>query len=268
MASLVGKVGLMVRRLNPRIPEEQGDSKVASAWFVDPGRSAVEFVLCCLWVVQFLFADTRQGPALQRDWIYDPAAQRGHDTLDTLSGLFVGVHMFTITYYKYTTNRTWFLLQPCNFWVFALTYMHFSRSALAVFMFNIYLHLQWGSWLGLLVADLRDYKHVVEIINFFTLHIAIVLAPVYHIVRGTFAIYPSDVFGCGTVFIMYHWLCCLPLAILTGWNIDYMMCPPTQLRKLGGNYRIVMAVVGYLLAAAMRLGLAGSILALVGRGGR
>jgi len=261
MATLLANAGLYLRKMNPGIPETQGESKVIAAWFVDPGQTALEFVLSLVWLAHFLWA----GTTCLTDWTYDPKAQRELDSVDVIVGVIIAVHIITITYYKVTTSRTWFLLQPCNVWVFGLTFLHFSRSAAAAWSFNMYLHVMFGSWVGLLGADLRDYTNPIEIINFFTLHFAIVLAPVYHIVRGTFPIYSADIYGCGTMFIMYHMVCCLPLSILSGWNLDYVMCPPKQAVKLGQTYRCVLFPSFYLGCILMRLGLVSALLWVLGR---
>merc|ERR1711920_412464 len=81
----------------------------------------------------------------------------------------------------------------------------------------------------------------------------------YHIVRGTFPVYSADIYGCGTMFIMYHMAFCLPLSILSGWNLDYVMCPPKQAVKLGQNYRCVLFPSMYLGCMIMRLGLVSAL---------
>jgi hypothetical protein len=50
-----------------------------------------------------------------------------------------------LIYTKWTRNRMWFMLQPCNTWSFLLTYICLSRSELSFFLFNMYLHVMWVS---------------------------------------------------------------------------------------------------------------------------
>ena len=41
-----------------------------------------------------------------------------------------------------------------------------------------------------------------------------------------------------------HWWCYLPFSIVSGWHIQYMTHPPSQLKKHGGLYRMV-GLIGY-----------------------
>lgn len=247
-------LGLLLRKANPGIPERQtGTSKVEAAHFVDPGRTMLEFLLVAAWFLSVLY----RGELLP-DWKYEAKAQRQElDTIDQISGVVVVAHVVVLLYYKWTRGRMWFLFQPCNAWLFGLAYMHFSRGALSVWLYNWYLHIQWGSWLGVIAADLRDYTTSAEIVFFFTLHFIIILAPLYHIIRGTFELYPAAIWHCGTLFIFYHYLVCLPLAIYSNFNLLYMMWPPKQLLKVGPLYRVVICSAAYLVIAAIRYGLVG-----------
>ena len=62
-------------------------------------------------------------------------------------------------------------------------------------LFNFYLHTMWGSWLGMLAADLRDYQSLPEIVLFFLVHITLIALPFYHLTRGNFPVYPQDPVG-------------------------------------------------------------------------
>jgi hypothetical protein len=131
-------------------------------------------------------------------------------------------------------------MQPCNIWIILMAYMSFSRSVLAVQCFNYYLHTQWGSWLGLLAPDLRDYKNPVEIVLFFSVHLILVLFPVFHIFRGTFPILPMDSYGVYCILIAVHWLFFLPFSLWFGWQVQFMTFPPRQLMFAGRWYRFVV----------------------------
>merc|ERR1719343_877250 len=103
----------------------------------------------------------------------------------------------------------------------------------------------WGSWVGCLAADLRDYEDKIEIVNFFTLHCVICLVPFYHIYRETFPVYSPDIHGGVMLFTAYHFWVCWPLSMYSGWNLNYMMVPPKEARFAGKWYRPAMCLAAY-----------------------
>lgn len=206
-----------------------------------------------------------KGDVLQGWWsLPEGFEEKPLDKMDKMVGCFVAIHALGILYFKWKTNRLVFLLQPCNVWIILMTYMSFSRSLLAAQFFNFYLHTQWGSWLGLLAPDLRDYKTKIEIVLFFSMHLVLVLFPVYHIVRGNLAILPGDAYGVYCIFIAVHWLFFLPFSLWLGVQVQYMTYPPKQLVFAGTNYRFVVTPTLFFFSWFMREQIVATGLAMIG----
>ena len=64
---------------------------------------------------------------------------------------------------------------------------------------------------------------------------------------------------------MYNLCLCLPLSLFSGFNINYNMCPPTPVAKLGKNYRILSVALMYGGAIVSRYGLVPLTLLAAGR---
>jgi len=242
--STFGVMGDVVYSLGKDLPKDpQGKSKVFSCWYLSPDQTALEILINIIWGASFLW-----NGACLKEWGSDNIkveATRPLDVYDTVFGWVCVLHATKIVHSKWTRNRMAFMLQPCNIFIVLLSYISFSRTSFAVQCFNFYLHMQWGSWLGVLAADLRDYHSKLEIGVFFTMHFVLILFPWYHLYRNTFPVLAEDTYSVFCITSMQHYLFYLPFSLITGWQVQYMTFPPKQLNFAGRGYRVSMALFHY-----------------------
>eukprot|EP00041_Stephanoeca_diplocostata_P012415 m.207898 g.207898 ORF g.207898 m.207898 type:complete len:332 (+) comp18948_c0_seq3:145-1140(+) len=258
-SGIMGTLGDRLFSVNPRLPHvPDATSKIFSTWFLTPERHLVEFFCFSLWFFYFL---AHQPSFVGWNSTINPSSssekteQRFPKAANEADYVFFSICAFTalgILYFKVTRRRHFYLLQPCNTWIFILTYLTVARTQTATRLFNFYLHTMWGSWIGMLVCDLRDYHSRVEIGFFFCNHIVLVTMPIVYLARQTFPLYAPDAYSCYVVFAIQHWWIFLPVSIISGWHIQMMTHPPRQLSFAGSNYRIVMMVVSYVITALVR----------------
>lgn len=255
----MGAIGDMVFSINPSmpiIPDET--SKIKSSWFMSPERTFLEFSAVTL-VQIYLYVQMFGGGGGSSGgdgtglfdgfeaWTLSKVAVQPQPVteIDWYIGYLVLLHGVVILSFKVMRGRVVFMLQPCNINTWVLTWLAVSRSPAAVWAFNFYLHSMWGSWMGLLAADLRDYHNRIEIFFFFTMHILIIVLPFYWIAAGTFPVYPANLLGCYLLIITQHWGVYLPFSIVSGWHVNYMCQPPKQLKLFGQQYRLVTIANGF-----------------------
>jgi len=221
------------------IPNET--SKIRCSWYLPPERTVIEAGV--VWALVLLyFREWAAGRSGFNDWQPGEGYSRTITPRDWALGFVCALDSVVLLFTKWIRGRMWFLLQPCNMWPFLLTYICLSTSGLAVWLFNFYLHVMWGSFLGAIAADLRDYTTSAEVVFFFVHHAVIMFVPVVCLVEDIFPVYPLELNGTYAVTLAQHWMVYLPVSVVTGWHIQYMMHPPKQLRGMERNYRIVMLV--------------------------
>jgi len=240
----IGVLGGLLFSVNPTLPVIPAEeSKIFSTWYISPEQTILEVAFVSA-IILYSFYGISQGIYL-KGWDYVPVESRDKvDMLDEGIKYLTAVEAAVLVGVKLKRNRAAFLLQPCNIWIVLLAYLGFQRDAVGAWLFNFYLHTMWGSWLGMLAADLRDYQSLPEIVLFFLVHITLIALPFYHLTRGNFPVYPQDPVGTYGVLLAVHWWCYLPFSIVSGWHIQYMTHPPSQLKKHGGLYRMV-GLIGY-----------------------
>jgi hypothetical protein len=133
---------------------------------------------------------------------------------------------------------------------------HEYPMSIATYLFNIYLHLIFGTLLGLVAADLSIYTQFFELENWFIQHFLLTLLPLYYIGIGRYDILSGwgiFLLSYGSLFLA-HVIIFVPASLLTGLNVNFVMCPPTSLEQFGSAYRIVMLGVSFGLMAVIRYG--------------
>eukprot|EP00039_Didymoeca_costata_P022362 m.4329 g.4329 ORF g.4329 m.4329 type:complete len:312 (+) comp2958_c0_seq1:64-999(+) len=238
--------GKLLKRVNPQIGTDTGKSKIYSAWWISPEQTALELLIFFIITVHFTWQLLRGGNYL-KGWDSNDTSGRELDVWDRIIAWNSVFHAVIMIVYKIKRGRLAFLLQPCNMWTILFIYVSFSRSTFSTVLFNFYLHAMWGSWLGALAADLRDYSDKKEILWFFTNHFTLIVFPLYHVARQTFPIFPLDSYATWMINCVLHYWVYFPFSLYTGWQIQYMMHPPTQLRIFGRWYRPLMCLIGYVL---------------------
>jgi hypothetical protein len=160
-------------------------------------------------------------------------------------------------YYKNNKPTVWewpFLLQPCHMWSLLLFVCSQMRpSVQRQLLFHIGCYAQWGTVLALVLADTRNCSLVFERYVYWIQHIFLLTTPFAMIASGQFTLSPfqySLTFATYVMYAMYHYTLVAMVALLTGFNIQFMMQPATSdpvLIHFGDWYRPVMVAASVFL---------------------
>ena len=163
--------------------------------------------------------------------------------------------------HKWREDRLWFLLQPCHVLHLLLVriIMLPPSSTAAIFLFNVYLHLLFSPFLGLVAADLTCYNQPFELANWCLQHLLLLAIPLlFMLPPSRFPLVTGKAFFllCFSIEVLYHSLLLYPAALLTSYNLNYVLCPPagTLLERLGPWYRVAMTGFCGVLSAVVRYG--------------
>ena len=163
--------------------------------------------------------------------------------------------------HKYRIDRLWYLLQPCHVLHLLLIRLIMlpPSSTVAIFSFNLYLHLLFSPFLGLVAADTTCYHQPYELANWCLQHLLLLAIPLlFMLPPSRFPLITGRAFFflCFSIEVLYHSLILYPVALLTSYNLNYVLCPPagTLLVQLGPWYRVAMTGFCGVLSAAIRYG--------------
>jgi len=133
----------------------------------------------------------------------------------------------------YKAARGWrvlgYMLQPCHAVSAAYLYTLYTRDhRKATTVFNISLHYMFFTALAISVPDLSQLHLPFEVSNFWIQHYVLFFTPLYLLFSGRFPLAPSKplfLFSIG-LGLLFHYDLQLPVALLTGVNVNYMLWPP------------------------------------------
>lgn len=137
--------------------------------------------------------------------------------------------------YKINRYSLIFLLQPCHMNMMLLIFITeiLDRdSKLAHIVFNIILHISWGTLMAIVFPDLRGYDQYLELECFWVEHILLLIIPLYCIYSERFIVMePSSSLALVSFFIigLYHSFILSALALIYGKNLNYVLSPPRKL---------------------------------------
>ena len=186
----------------------------------------------------------------------------------TSSSLYTHVLVFLLSLswailfiHKWRLDRLWFLLQPCHVLHLLLIYTVTlpPSSPRAIFLFNVYLHLLFSPFLGLVAADTSCYHQYLEWANWCGQHALLLLTPMVALLPP--ASYPlltglPFFLLCFSLEVLYHSLILSPFALYSNMNLNYVLCPPAGLlTRFGRWYRLAMTVACALLSLIVRYGM-------------
>jgi hypothetical protein len=139
--SFIRTLGAFLFSWNPKlslVPNET--SKIFSTWFLSPEQHAAEMLLYVVLHAYPIFNILAYGVP---GWNLPYPQQESSpvmETVDTIVYLaFCGSFLATI-YFKYQRDRLWFLFCPCHVFTIICLVVGSSRSPLAAWWFNFYLH--------------------------------------------------------------------------------------------------------------------------------
>lgn len=85
-------------------------------------------------------------------------------------------------WHKYNDNQLWFLLQPCHcLHIMLMITIVIGNGFVGTILFNIFLHLMFSAFLGLVAADLTCYEQPLELENWFIQHVLLNVLPLFYI---------------------------------------------------------------------------------------
>jgi len=256
----------------------QPDSEKA-AWLVPPHHHAIESSLVgclTLWLLvkncrSFHKHHTHTHSPTVLDQVSAQTRSILTKVVDAVLFLVMVASLLLICYHKYQANKLVFLLQPCHvLHIMLLVILCCSRaSRLGALLFNLYLHLLWGPFLGLVAADLDCYTQRFELFNWGFQHSMLLVIPIYFIATRRFPLYTGRSFFILSycILVLFHYGVLVPVSILSSANLNYVTCPPPTvppLLAMGRWYRLPTLFACILLAWGMRYGFVEFIVWLVG----
>uniref|UniRef100_A0A5K4F6K3 Transmembrane protein 164 n=1 Tax=Schistosoma mansoni TaxID=6183 RepID=A0A5K4F6K3_SCHMA len=118
-----------------------------------------------------------------------------------------------------------------------------SSSWLTTFIFRIHLHMMNGPLLALTFPILNTRSLPFEHVTYFVQHILIILIPASFLNQSSeFSVEPIDDFSWVifslSIQVLYHFLVLQPIALMTGINLNNILCPAISDPFPGPNYRL------------------------------
>ena len=165
--------------------------------------------------------------------------------VDSLCVVLLAVSLGTILYHKWRGNKLAYLLQPCHVSHLLLLCIMLAprESSWGGVAFGSYSHLLIGPLLGMVGVDLECYPQPFEALNWGVQHALLLLVPLHLVLSRRFAVarYSGPAFFAASFFVMclFHYAVLVPVSLLSGTNLNYMLCPPagTPLAWFGKWYR-------------------------------
>lgn len=146
--------------------------------------------------------------------------------------------------FKLATSTLIWILNPCH----AITMLQIlllasSSSWLTTFIFRIHLHMMNGPLLALTFPILNTRSLPFEHMTYFVQHILIILIPASFLNQSSeFSVEPIDDFSWVifslSIQVLYHFLVLQPIALMTGINLNNILCPAISDPFPGPNYRL------------------------------
>ena len=105
-------------------------------------------------------------------------------------------------------------------------------------------------------ADTRDLRLPGEVLTFAVEHVVLIMAPLLFIWQRRFNVCEPRVLCMWAVLFLFHVDILLPVSLIWGGNINYIVVPPRGvLRWFEEHYRLAMGGLCILLTMIVRLGL-------------
>jgi hypothetical protein len=236
-----------------------------AGWYLSPGQHLVEAIATNMLLIVMLYfswpktakttAITNSTTATTTATTTDSSTSSTHWTprnngrrslLDWMLLAITTCSLLMVVYHKQQESRMWFLLQPCHTLqaLIIVTMLLGSRSRVAVLLFNLYLGMFFSPFLGMVAADPSVYTQWMEYESWAVQHALLCLLPFFFIATRRFPVIKSlrFVVFAFTLEMFFHFAILLPLSIFSGFNLNYMMCPPAgPLTLFNAYYRPVMS---------------------------
>ncbi|CAI2724952.1 unnamed protein product [Schistosoma spindalis] len=146
--------------------------------------------------------------------------------------------------FKLATSTLIWILNPCHIiTMLQILFLASSSSWLTTFIFRIHLHMMNGPLLALTFPILNTRFLPFEHVTYFVQHILIILIPASFLNQSSeFSVEPigdfSWVIFSLSIQVLYHFLVLQPIALMTGINLNNILCPAISDPFPGPNYRL------------------------------
>ncbi|CAH8453001.1 unnamed protein product [Schistosoma mattheei] len=146
--------------------------------------------------------------------------------------------------FKLATSTLIWILNPCHIiTILQILFLASSSSWLTTFIFRIHLHMMNGPLLALTFPILNTRSLPFEHVTYFVQHILIILIPASFLNQSSeFSVEPIDDFSWVifslSIQVLYHFLVLQPIALMTGINLNNILCPAISDPFPGPNYRL------------------------------
>lgn len=229
--------------------EKIASKKITSngLWYLSPEDHAREFILFNFLMILLFYITLRKGNASAREHgnynrgdndlnnsrFYPSQHKTSLQTLPMMLKVYRGiltVCLIVTVLHKWNGNKLPNLLMPCHITTFLLLYSLWSLNyQRAETVFNVSIYFMFFTWLAIAVPDLRDLNQFGERINFWVHHWILAIIPLHILYTEHYRVnneehYYLKLTICFGIFIHYDVM--LIAAIMTGFNVGYMLFPP------------------------------------------
>nr|CAX73116.1 budding uninhibited by benzimidazoles 3 homolog [Schistosoma japonicum] len=146
--------------------------------------------------------------------------------------------------FKLATSTLIWVLNPCHILtILQILLLASSRPSLRTVIFRIHVHMMNGPLLALTFPVLNTRFLPFERVTYFVQHFLIILIPTTFLNQNSeFSVEPIDDFSWVTfslsIQVLYHFLILQPIALITGINLNNILCPAISDPFPGPNYRL------------------------------
>jgi len=238
-----------------------GQRGIIGSWYLDPQRHVIEYVaisMICFAVMRAVLPTIVKYPGKNAPKLNPPNALK----LLTLVTFIVQVIYKTKGY----RGKILFMLMPCNvLWMmyFAICFLPLKTQTVHI-MYQLMIPYMILPVVAVATPDLSDLVMWLEDTFFFASHYALIAYPMYLVGTGRIVILPETHEGLVSSFFKWWLLSCAmfgffyfgivtPVAILSGFNLNYMLNPPPNPGDVvsGPDFRlmsIACCAVGFFLS--------------------
>jgi len=225
-------------------------------FYVSPAQHVVEGLLMVIFYIALVQSSSRLARKPEK------FRHTSNPPLTIVEKLFAGTLIINLlAQVVYKTIRGWrvlsYLLQPCHTTTFLFIYCLLSTNyPRASRVFQIALHYSFFTILAIAVPDLGQLRLPFEILNFWIQHYILLLTPLYLLFFSTrFPLEPSvstTLLALGLLGL-FHYVLQLPVAMMTGVNVNYMLWPPPGVPTVytGPYYRQAFTITFIILGTTM-----------------
>ncbi|CAH8451876.1 unnamed protein product [Schistosoma turkestanicum] len=205
--------------------------------YITAKRRCFESTCVC---ITFLYALYRSCPRFNVGNLHSSQQTKLGQLLLVLHTFVFGIEIG----FKLATSTFIWILNPCHvITILQILLLASPSSSLRTFIFRVHLHMLNGPLLALTFPILNTRSLPFEHAIYFVQHILIILIPASFLNQSSeFSVEPINDFSWVTfslsIQVLYHFIVLQPIALMTGINLNNMLCPAISDPFPGPNYRL------------------------------